>query len=201
MEKLINLLFLSMKKIQHANSAPRQSKILKYLVEKILRKKLKGDVKIVKICIHGFPVVIRNMPQIEGKPFPTNFWLVCPLLNQQVSQMEAEGWITQFEEDLKRNFAFFQEMQYSHALEKMLRKIFIKKGEISPNIYKSLIGSGVGGIKSIYGVKCLHSHLASFLGGLKNPIGERIWEKLHRKECIQIHPKCAKLKKIIANFK
>ena len=43
--------------------------------------------------------------------------------------------------------------------------------------------TGIGGIKNFETVKCLHLHLASFLGGTKNPVGRIVWGKISSKEC------------------
>ena len=48
-------------------------------------------------CSYGFPQVIRVRPLVDGKPFPTLFWLTCPYLVREVDRLEADGWIGRLE--------------------------------------------------------------------------------------------------------
>ena len=46
----------------------------------------------------GQPAVIRVAPLVDGKPFPTLFWLVDPELCYRIDQAEASGLIQHFQE-------------------------------------------------------------------------------------------------------
>ena len=153
-------------------------KILKFQIGKTP----KGDFKVVKLCKFGFPQAIKNPPLVEGKPFPTTFWLTCPYLVKEVSRLEEAGYITKFEEKLKYNERFRRRYLKAHSFERMLRKPFIPKN-VSPKIKKKLLSVGIGGIENPLGVKCLHLHLASYLGGVPNPIGEEVKKMLPALEC------------------
>ena len=45
----------------------------------------------------GQPRVIRVASLVDGKPFPTLFWLVDPVLNYRIDQDEARGLIKDFQ--------------------------------------------------------------------------------------------------------
>jgi len=48
-------------------------------------------------CSHGYPQVLRVRPLIDGKPFPTLYWLSCPHLVGDVDRLEADDWIDRLE--------------------------------------------------------------------------------------------------------
>ena len=152
------------------------------IVKKQIGRTPKGNFRVVKLCRYGFPQVIKNLPVVDGKPFPTMFWLTCPYLVKKVSRLEEAGMITYFENKLKYNHRFRNRYLKAHQFERMLRKV-----EISPNlpvpIKKKLLSAGIGGIENPLGVKCLHLHLADFLGGVPNPIGGEVFKKVLPLEC------------------
>ncbi|HID79951.1 MAG TPA: DUF501 domain-containing protein [Aquifex aeolicus] len=142
----------------------------------------KGDFKVVRLCKFGFPQVIKNPPLVGNKPFPTTFWLTCPYLVKEISRLEEAGFIAFFEEKLKRNERLKRQYLKAHSFERMLRKPFIPK-DLSFPIKRKLLSVGVGGIEKPLGVKCLHLHFASFLGGGYNPIGKEVLNYLPSLEC------------------
>ena len=147
-----------------------------------LGRKPKKEYKVVKLCKFGFPQVIKNPPVVDEKPFPTTFWLTCPHLVKEVSRLEEAGYISKFEEILKRNERFRRKYLKAHSFERMLRKPFISKN-LPKGIKKKLLSVGVGGIENPLGVKCLHLHLASYLGGVPNPIGREVSKLVPSMEC------------------
>ena len=47
-------------------------------------------------CPFELPVVLRVRPVGEdGSPFPTRYWLSCPLAHRRVARIEASGEIVQ----------------------------------------------------------------------------------------------------------
>ncbi|MEO2153793.1 MAG: DUF501 domain-containing protein [Aquificota bacterium] len=157
------------------------------LLKKQLGRTPKGNFLVVKICPFGFPVVIKNPPLVKGQPFPTNFWLTCPHLIKEVSRLEERGFIKHFEEKLKYDHRFRNRYLKAHQEEVMLRKPYLTQ-DIPPKIKCKLLKGGIGGIENPTGVKCLHLHLASYLGGMDNPIGEEVYKKINRKWCSVFSP-------------
>ena len=147
-----------------------------------LGKKPKKGYKVVKLCKFGFPQVIKNPPLVDGKPFPTIFWLTCPHLVKEVSRLEEAGYISKFEEKLRRDERFRRRYLKAHSFERMLRKPFIPQN-LPKGVKKKLLSVGVGGIENPLGVKCLHLHLASYLGGVPNPIGKEVSKLIPSLEC------------------
>ncbi len=58
--------------------------------EKQLNRPLRGQVLLAARCPHGVVEVIATSPLLmDGTPFPTLFWLSCPLLQRAVSRLES----------------------------------------------------------------------------------------------------------------
>ena len=152
------------------------------IVKKQIGRPPKGDFKVVKICRFGFPQVIENPPLVEGKPFPTLFWLTCPHLVREISRLEERGFIELYEEKLKRNHPFRNSYLKAHSFERMLRKVKLPRN-IPKNLKLKLLNGGIGGIEKPLGVKCLHLHTASYLGGVPNPVGREVLMTVGATEC------------------
>jgi hypothetical protein len=66
-----------------------------------LGRPARGRPAVVHACGHGLPTVVRVDPRLEdGTPFPTTFWLACPLLRSAVGRLEAGGEMVQLNERL-----------------------------------------------------------------------------------------------------
>jgi hypothetical protein len=60
------------------------------LIEKQLNRPLRGEVRVAARCPYGEVEVIATAPLLpDGTPFPTLFWLTCPLLCRSVSGLES----------------------------------------------------------------------------------------------------------------
>ena len=69
--------------------------------------------------------------------------------------------------------------KYAAIRKKLLSSEQLQKAEnISEDLYKTLIESGVGGIRDKEGIKCLHTHLADYLINQINPVGEIVFTKI-----------------------
>jgi exopolyphosphatase/guanosine-5'-triphosphate,3'-diphosphate pyrophosphatase len=97
---------------------------------------------------------------LDGRPFPTLFWLTCPDAVTAVSRVESEGWI-------KRLAARAEsDMEFGEALESAHREHADLRGQLVPG---SEEWGGVGGTQD--GVQCLHAHYANYLAGGADPVG------------------------------
>lgn len=154
-------------------------------IEKQLNRKIINEIKVVKRCSYGYPQVIKNYPLKDKKPFPTLQWLTCPFLIEQVSKLEEVHSIRLFEKELMEDKELQEKMIQAHNQE-IKERLKILENEIlslPENMQKKLKTVGVGGIQNFKTIKCLHLHLASYLGGIDNPIGKKVWDTLNEKEC------------------
>ncbi len=74
-----------------ALAAPEADAATTDLIGAQLGRPARGHPAVVHRCGHGLPTVVRVRPRLEdGTPFPTVFWLSCPLLRSAVGRLEAE---------------------------------------------------------------------------------------------------------------
>ncbi|MFO7880946.1 MAG: DUF501 domain-containing protein [Kosmotogaceae bacterium] len=164
----------------------------KEIIELQLRRKVENVFVNVKKCTWGYPQVIRSSPIKNNKPFPTMFWLTCPLLYKSVSRMEEKGMIKYFEERLRKDQKMKESFLKAHESTQKLRKKLTP--EKAPSwIHKELLNKGIGGTKNLLSVKCLHLQLANYLGGIDNPIGKELWKSIGIKNCPKKDILCEKL--------
>lgn len=110
----------------------------------------------------GTPVVIENAPHLEdGTPMPTLYWLVDRSLCEQVSRLESVGGVHHYEEEVD-----LEALDRAHDQYRRLRESRVTLHDAPQP------SGGIGGSRT--GVKCLHAHLAAFLCGIKDPVGELV---------------------------
>ena len=137
-------------------------------------------------CSYGFPQVIRVCPLVDGKPFPTLFWLTCPYLAREVDRLEADGWVGR----LERRMAEDEELKtgMARAHERYIEKRFtlLSDGERrsieADRMTAGLLDRGIGGIADRRRLKCLHVHVAHDLAD-ESPIGRSVCAMLPAPEC------------------
>jgi exopolyphosphatase/guanosine-5'-triphosphate,3'-diphosphate pyrophosphatase len=116
---------------------------------------------VVARCPGGHPLVIRNAPvDGDGHPFPTLFWLTCPVAVKAAARLEAEGWIGRWNSRAEKDDLLATALATAH--EEYAR-------ERSRGFPQTLAWGGVGG--AARGVKCLHAHYANHVAGGRDPIG------------------------------
>ena len=106
-------------------------------------------------------MVIESHPRLEdGSPFPTLYWLTCPVLMKRVSTLESEGSMNDVTERLERDPALRSRLR--DALDRYRAR------RDSHEVIQVSGGPPGGGPDR---VKCLHSHVAHELAGGDNPVG------------------------------
>src|SRR3970282_589139 len=64
------------------------------VVEAQIGRPLRADSTPVSRCHLGLPVVVQVPPFLEdGTPFPTRYWLTCPLATSRIGRLEGAGGI------------------------------------------------------------------------------------------------------------
>ncbi len=132
---------------------------------------------VIKRCNSGFPMVLLVNPFHLGEVFPTFLWMSCPLLKEEVFRLEDSGLLASLTKRESSSQDFSRAMKRAHRIYARCRRRIIddeqweRAGEISPDIVEVLKNSGVGGIRTAGGLKCLHAHLADYLILGRNPAG------------------------------
>lgn len=123
---------------------------------------------VVAACHLGLPVVIAVPPFLDdGTPFPTRYWLTCPLAGRRIGRVESRGGVKAAERLIASDPEFAA--RYRAAMERYEAE---RDSLIPPDMSGPRPSGGVGGTRT--GVKCLHAHYADHASGHDNPVGESI---------------------------
>ena len=137
-------------------------------VTELLGRVPRGACEVVARTIAGSPVVIRNAAHLDdGTPMPTLYWLVGSDEREAVSRLEASGGVK--EAELATDPL---QLAAAHDLYARERDRSARSGgpALAPPGPVHEPSGGVGGTRQ--GVKCLHAHLAWWLVGGDDPVGE-----------------------------
>lgn len=122
----------------------------------------------------GTPLVLRMAPIVDGKPFPTLYWLSSERLKVELSHIEAAGVIKQLETRLQDDPDFLAAYHQSHRAYVEARWRFMseaQRDEVFRLGYDGVLRErGIGGIGNWDQVRCLHTQYAHHLCG-DNVIG------------------------------
>ncbi len=144
-------------------------------VEAQLGRPLRGRWGVAARCHLGIPTVIENHPRLEdGSPFPTLYWLTCPVLLKRASMLESAGWMQEITGELERSGTL--RARFAASIER-----YRARRDEHERIEDS--GSTPGGGPDR--VKCLHAHLAHQLAGGENPVGARTLAATGWPDCVR----------------
>jgi hypothetical protein len=131
-------------------------------IEALVGRPLNGRCAVVVRRRDGRPVVIENEPHLrDGTPMPTLYWLIDTDLHEAVSRIEGEGGVHRYEELVDAEDLARVHDDYRRRREAAT----VRHGAIQAR-------GGVGGTR--VGVKCLHAHLANYLAGHDDPVGQLV---------------------------
>ncbi|HEX2029038.1 MAG TPA: DUF501 domain-containing protein [Nitriliruptorales bacterium] len=156
-----------------AATAPRMPPAERAVVSAQLGRVARGDNAVVHRCVYGLPSVVRVHPYLEdGAPFPTVFWLTCPLARRHVGRLEADGAMAlanrRLEEDPDCAAV------YAAAAERYVG--------FRDRLDRPIAGDPTAGGMPTH-VKCLHVHHAHFLATGDNPVGAWTHRRLTPMAC------------------
>ena len=147
------------------------------VIEVQIGRPLRADPEVVSRCHLGLPVVVKVPPLLDdGTPFPTLYWLSCPLATARIGRMEAGGGVRRMEGKVASDAGFATRLGQAHRSYQQERDAMVPEGaDPAP-------GGGVGG--STGGIKCLHAHYAHTRAGEDNPVGELVAEWIEPLDCV-----------------
>jgi hypothetical protein len=118
----------------------------------------RGDVTVAVRCEYGLPMVVRTSPTLEtGEPFPTLYWLACPLAVRAVGRLESTGRMRDLNDRLAAEPVLAESYRTAHERYRSDRDGDLRGRDES-----------AGGMPGR--VKCLHALYAHELADA-NPIG------------------------------
>ncbi|MDA8400858.1 MAG: DUF501 domain-containing protein [Actinomycetota bacterium] len=137
------------------------------VVSRLIGRPVRCTFDVVVRDASGVPMVIRNAPLLDdGTPMPTRWWLTSTELCEAVSRLEARGGVR-----LAAAAVDPLELAQAHQRYADERSQALPKGHPGP-----LPSGGVGGTR--VGVKCLHAHLAWYLAGGDDPVGQWVADQI-----------------------
>lgn len=143
------------------------------LASRMIGRRLRGRSAVAVRCGWGLPAVLRVAPQLDdGTPFPTLFWLSCPLANRHVGRLEAEGSMSGLTDRLLR------EPELAQSYQQAAERYVAARDQLGDPVPR---GDAAGGMPDR--VKCLHSLYGHYLATRDNPIGEWVAERVEPMAC------------------
>jgi hypothetical protein len=134
--------------------------------------------EVVSRCHLDLPVVIKVPPILEdGTPFPTLYWLTCPLASTRVGRLESGGGVRRMEGKASSDPLF------AGGLERANDEYRRERDSLLPEGIDPVPTGGVGG--AVGGVKCLHAHYAHTRVGGANPVGELVASWVEPLDCAE----------------
>jgi len=119
----------------------------------------RGAIAIAARCPYGLPAVVRTSPRLDdGTPFPTLYYLTCPVAVRLIGRVEASGRMTAYNERLAEDEGLRE--AYARAHEGYVARRDSLEPLNDP--------SSAGGMPTR--VKCLHALYAHEVADA-NPIG------------------------------
>lgn len=141
-----------------------------------LERPLRSGADVVARCHLGLPVVTRVPPLLDdGTPFPTRYWLCCPLAVRRVSRLESAGGVQAMDRRAAAVPEFGARLAAAHA------RYAAERDAALPEDAEHAPDGGVAG--SGHGVKCLHAHYADYAAGNDNPVGENVASWVEPLDC------------------
>ena len=142
-----------------------------------LEREPRSPIDVAARCHLEIPVVIAVPPHLDdGTPFPTTYWLTCPLASRRIGRIESAGGVKAAERRLESD----PELARRHEMT-MTRYRTRRDDMVDESLDRPRPSGGVGG--AVAGVKCLHAHYADFAVGNDNVVGEWTAREVEPLDC------------------
>ena len=145
------------------------------VIEVQIGRSLRAEPEVVSRCHLGLPVVQRVAPVLDdGTPFPTLYWLTCPLAISRISRLESSGGVKRMETKVVADERFGDALAAAHrSYEAERDALLVPDADPAPS----------GGVGGSLGIKCLHAHYAHTRSGADNPVGELVQQWIEPLDC------------------
>lgn len=138
----------------------------------------RGRWRVAARCSFGHPTVITTAPLLEdGTVFPTLHYLTCPHLRDAVSALESAAECAAWAARLAADRRLAERLFAADAAYRVARAAEAGGADPAPE-------AGIAGQRDPLATKCLHAHVAAYLAGIDDPVGEGVLACLVR-ECAE----------------
>ena len=151
---------------------PRDDEVLALQIGRPLRARS----RVLRRCSLGLPIVAEVPPLLDtGEPFPTRYWLTCPLAHRRIARIEARGGVRVAQAKLDANPELAAAFRHTHV------RYAKERDAALPSSARHRPSGGVGG--SSGSVKCLHAQYADFAAGNDNSVGRDVAAQIQEPRC------------------
>lgn len=149
-----------------------------YAVEAMLGRAPRGDGAVARRCHLDLPAVLEVPPVLPGgDPFPTLYWLTCPLAVRRVGRVEDAGGVKEMTALMDLAAA---DADYAERRDVALAAL-VGAGRVAPGA-----PAPTGGVGGAHGTaKCLHGRYAFWLVGGDDPAGAETARRVGRLDCTE----------------
>lgn len=137
------------------------------LIAERLGREPRGLREVAVADVAGRPVVIRVASVVNGRPFPTLYWLIDPAINYRIDRAEARGTIAQLQARVDADPALQSAMASDHRRHIARRESFLRATERAhldaSGQWPAIRERGIGGIADFTRIRCLHTWYAAHL--------------------------------------
>ena len=136
-------------------------------ITRLLGREPRGLRDVPVVSDSGEPQVIRVASIVDGKPFPTLFWLIDPAICLRIDRDEAGGLITVLQARVDKEAELRAQMVEDHRSHIALRDSFLSDEERqvldAAGFGDALTSRGIGGIADFSRIRCLHTWYGAHL--------------------------------------
>jgi hypothetical protein len=77
---------------------------------------LRAASKVLRRCSLGLPIVAEVPPILDtGEPFPTRYWLTCPLTHRRIARIEGKGGVRAAQAKVAAHPELSEALEAAHA--------------------------------------------------------------------------------------
>jgi hypothetical protein len=147
------------------------------VVARQLGRSPRAFARVVARCPWGLPAVTEQMPyDLDGRPFPTTYYLTCRHLVAAIARVEAAGGVERWSRAAAADPALAESLRRATAEQREVRHRLA--GDVRGKDGGSSLDLGIGGARVPTNLKCLHAHVAFALARPGYVLGERILEEV-----------------------
>ena len=138
--------------------------------------------RVMTRCPHGYPAVVEDLPyDDDGRPFPTLYYCTCPTLVEGISALESAGGVAAWEAAVAEDQGLAASLAAT-TTGAIAGVVNLRLKQASSGGGASLTG-GIGGVRDVRRLKCLHAHVATALARPGYALGEAIFAGVSRPWC------------------
>lgn len=140
--------------------------------------------RVVGRCPYGFPAVVEDLPYgRDGRPFPTLYYCTCPTLVTGVATLESAGGVAAWEAVVGSDEVLAASLTAATAATRRRRRELARQTVRSPLDGGVSLTGGIGGVRDVRRLKCLHAHVATALARPGYALGAAIFAGVSRPWC------------------